>query len=74
MTIRAVLDHIDSNLPKSLSRLLELLRIESISTDPAFKDQCIKAADWLVFEGPQIYWLSGRKKENAWAPNGSRSS
>ena len=39
MTIRAVLDHIDSNLPKSLSRLLELLRIESISTDPAFKDQ-----------------------------------
>ena len=48
MTIQAVLDHIDNDLPNSLTRLLELLRIESISTDPAFKGQCSQAADWLV--------------------------
>ncbi len=43
-----VLDWIDRNLPASLDRLFELLRIESISTDPAYAASCRKAADWLV--------------------------
>ncbi|NRA99694.1 MAG: M20/M25/M40 family metallo-hydrolase [Rhodobacteraceae bacterium] len=48
MTLQAVLDRIDSDLDASLSRLFELLRVPSISTDPAFADDCQTAADWLV--------------------------
>jgi len=43
-----VLDRIDANLPTSLDRLFELLRIESISTDPAYSGQCHAAADWMA--------------------------
>ena len=48
MTLQAVLDQIDANLPAALDRLLELLRIPSISTDLAFAADCSTAADWLV--------------------------
>lgn len=48
MTLDAVLSHIDAELPKATDRLLELLRIPSISTDPAHKADCDAAADWLV--------------------------
>lgn len=46
--LEPVLNTLDSNLDKSLERLFELLRIKSISTDPAFKAECRKAAEWLV--------------------------
>ncbi|MEP2027890.1 MAG: M20/M25/M40 family metallo-hydrolase [Paracoccaceae bacterium] len=48
MSLDAVLDHIDANLPVATDRLLDLLRIPSVSTDPAFKADCETAADWLV--------------------------
>jgi acetylornithine deacetylase/succinyl-diaminopimelate desuccinylase-like protein len=48
MTLDAVLARIDETLPDALDRLLALLRIPSISTDPAFKADCARAADWLV--------------------------
>ncbi len=48
MDLDAVLDHIDANLDASLERLFALLRIPSISTDPAFAGDCRRAADWLV--------------------------
>lgn len=48
MTLKKVLSRIDEDLPQSLERLSELLRIPSISTDPAFKEDCQTAADWLV--------------------------
>ncbi len=48
MSLDAVLSRIDTDLPQALDRLLDLLRIPSISTDPAFKADCAKAADWLV--------------------------
>jgi acetylornithine deacetylase/succinyl-diaminopimelate desuccinylase-like protein len=48
MTLEAVLARIDDTLPQSLDRLMELLRIPSISTDPAYKPDCARAADWLV--------------------------
>lgn len=45
-----VLNAIDAGLPASLDRLFALLRIESISTDPAYAVSCKAAADWLVTE------------------------
>ena len=48
MTLDAVLARIDADLPQAVERLKELLRIPSISTDPAYKADCAKAADWLV--------------------------
>ena len=48
MSLDAVLARIDAELPQALDRLMDLLRIPSISTDPAFKPDCARAADWLV--------------------------
>ena len=48
MSLDKVLDHIDADLGNATARLLDLLRIESISTDPAYADDCDAAADWLV--------------------------
>lgn len=45
-----VLDRADQNLSASIDRMFDLVRIKSISTDPAFKDHCRKAAEWLVQE------------------------
>ncbi len=46
--IAPVLDHIDRHLDESLERLFALLRIQSISTDPAYSAECRKAAEWLA--------------------------
>ncbi|MBU2867927.1 M20/M25/M40 family metallo-hydrolase [Pacificibacter marinus] len=43
-----VLSRIDADLPASMDRLLDLMRLKSISTDPAYKEDCTAAADWLV--------------------------
>lgn len=48
--IPAILDRIDDDQPRALDRLMELLRIPSISTDPDHADDCDTAADWLVAE------------------------
>ncbi len=50
MTLDAVLSRIDETLPEACDRLMDLLRIPSISTDPAFAPDCARAADWLVQE------------------------
>lgn len=48
MTIDAVLAHVDENQDAALERLKALVRIPSVSTDPAFQDDCQAAANWLV--------------------------
>ncbi len=48
MSLEPVLERIDHDLSQATDRLMELLRIPSISTDPAYKDQCEEAANWLV--------------------------
>ncbi len=48
MSLDAVLTKIDDDLPQATERLMALLRIPSISTDPAYADHCQAAADWLV--------------------------
>jgi acetylornithine deacetylase/succinyl-diaminopimelate desuccinylase-like protein len=47
-SIAPVLDTLDANLDASLERLYGLLRIPSISTDPAYAAECRRAAEWLV--------------------------
>ncbi|MCP8882795.1 M20/M25/M40 family metallo-hydrolase [Devosia sp. XJ19-1] len=49
-TIDAVLAKVDSGLDQSLERLFHLLRIKSISTDPAYAAECRRAADWIAGE------------------------
>ena len=48
MSLASVLARIDADLENATQRLLELLRIPSISTDSAFDTACETAADWLV--------------------------
>ncbi|WP_139812495.1 M20/M25/M40 family metallo-hydrolase [Ensifer aridi] len=48
--ITPVLERADANLPNSLERLFDLVRVKSISTDPVFKAECHKAAEWLAAE------------------------
>jgi len=43
-----VLARLDARLDESLARLFELLRIRSISTDPAYAKDCRAAAEWLA--------------------------
>lgn len=50
MSLEKTLSRIDETLPEAVERLKALLRIPSISTDPAFKPACAEAAQWLVEE------------------------
>jgi acetylornithine deacetylase/succinyl-diaminopimelate desuccinylase-like protein len=60
----AILDKIDAELDHSLERLFEFLRIQSISTDPAYKDQCRSAAEYVAKD------LSGIGFETSVRPTG----
>ena len=46
--LQPVLDRIDADFDNSLERLFALLRIKSISADPAFAADCKAAADHLA--------------------------
>src|SRR6266571_2644684 len=46
--LQPVLDRIDADFDSSLERLFALLRIKSISADPAFAGDCKLAADHLA--------------------------
>jgi acetylornithine deacetylase/succinyl-diaminopimelate desuccinylase-like protein len=45
-TVASVLDHVDANLAASRTTLFDLLRIKSISAQPAHAADCVKAAEW----------------------------
>jgi acetylornithine deacetylase/succinyl-diaminopimelate desuccinylase-like protein len=47
-TLDAVLSRIDQDIDKSVERLFALLRIASVSTDPAFKKDCQAAAEHVA--------------------------
>ena len=49
-TLDDILATIDKNMDASTQRLFDLLRIPSVSTDPAYTKECERAADWLVRE------------------------
>ena len=44
--IASVLDHVDANLTASRENLFDLLRIKSISAQPQYAPDCVKAAEW----------------------------
>ena len=48
MSLEAVLKQIDDTLPEALDRLVNLLKIPSISTDPAYKAECAAAAELIA--------------------------
>lgn len=66
-SLDAVLTRIDTDLDAATGRLLDLLRIPSISTDPAFKADCDKAADWLVAD-LQSLGVDAQKRETPGHP------
>jgi len=49
-SVSAVLAYVDRELDSSLDRLFALLRIQSISTDPAYTADCRKAAEHVAAE------------------------
>src|ERR1700758_1256322 len=82
-TLPKVLDRIDRDLDASLDRLFALLRIQSISTDPAYAPHCRTAAEYVAtdlrglgFETsvrptaghPVVIGKSGNGKANGNAP------
>src|SRR5690606_364590 len=46
--VAKVLERLERNFDAGIDRLFSLLRIESISTDPAYKAECRNAADWCA--------------------------
>ena len=48
MTLESVLDRIDADIDDAVARLMELMRLQSVSTDPAYKAEVDRAADWLA--------------------------
>jgi acetylornithine deacetylase/succinyl-diaminopimelate desuccinylase-like protein len=58
------LAHVDANIDASLERLKALVRIKSISTDPAYTGDVQRAADWLVDDlKSEGFEASARKTE-----------
>lgn len=58
----AVLSAIDADLDNSLERLFTLLRIPSISTDPAYDAECVRCADQLVADLKGIGFDASRRE------------
>jgi len=56
-----ILNHLDADREGALERLFALLRIESVSTDPAYKSACKDAADWLVADLESIGFEASRR-------------
>ncbi len=48
MKTSAILGRLDDGFDHSVQHLVEWLRIPSVSTDPAFKPECRRAAKWLA--------------------------
>ena len=46
--LEAALAQADASMDRSLERLKALIRIKSISTDPAYAAECRRAAEWLA--------------------------
>ena len=59
--IDPVLAHIDANIESTTAHLFDLLRIPSVSTDPSFKSECDRAANWLVQDLNSIGFTASKR-------------
>ncbi len=50
----------NENLPASLERLFDLMRIPSVSTDSAYNDECCKAGQWVVDQLKELGFTEAR--------------
>ena len=62
MNINSILNKLDKSQKSSESRLFELLRFKSISTNSVYKADCFKAAEWLVKQLSEIGFSSSLKE------------
>ena len=46
--LQQVLDRLDGSSEDAMDRLFAFLKIPSISTDPAYSDDCRRAAEWAA--------------------------
>ena len=53
-TVAAILRHVDSKLDRSRENLFELLRIPSISAQPAHKQDCVRAAEFVCTQFAEL--------------------
>ena len=60
--LRDVLKLIDRSHEAALKRLFTFLKIPSVSTDPAFKGECLRAATWCKDELKDIGFRADIKK------------
>ncbi|MER9390122.1 M20/M25/M40 family metallo-hydrolase [Mesorhizobium sp. M0435] len=60
--LKAVLDAIDNNRDAALARLFEVLRIPSVSTDPAYKESCRATAEWCAATLREIGFEAGLRE------------
>jgi acetylornithine deacetylase/succinyl-diaminopimelate desuccinylase-like protein len=58
--LRKVLKTLDGSQQAALDRLFDFLRIPSISTDPAYKTDCRRAADWCAKELADIGFATAK--------------
>lgn len=61
-SLQNVLKTVDANHDDALKRLFELLAIPSISTDPAYKRECLEAANWCMQELKDLGFVAQLKK------------
>ncbi len=58
--LRSVLKTLDAGQQAALDRLFDFLRIPSISTDPAYKADCQRAAEWAAKELSDIGFATSK--------------
>jgi len=61
MSLAPILARIDQDIDPALDRLTRFLRFQSISTDPAYKTECARAADWLVDDLKDIGFVAAKR-------------
>jgi len=62
MPLDKILAHIDADIENATERLFALLRVPSISTDPAYEGDCDRAADLLVSDLETIGFEASKRE------------